>query len=200
MEMRAVLADPLAADGPSLSPRSLLNLGPSDRVVLPSPNGSTCAVLEGQTGAVVYAACLRNATAVGKWVTKHHESATVIACGERWPDGSLRPSLEDHLGAAAVLSTLRGTRSPEAEGAIHLWEGFRSNVQETIANCVSGREAIARGWSKDLEFACQVDTSQAVPSLTDGGFVNVAGGTWLSPITPFPCSSRSATTYIESTS
>lgn len=166
----AVLADPGATDGPSLSPVSLLSLDAGDRVVLPSPNGSTCAAIAHDTGATVYAACLRNAAAVGEWLSRHHDTVTVIACGERWPDGSLRPSLEDYLGAGAVLAALAQGRSPEAQVAVDSWQTASPKIAETIAGCVSGREAITRGWARDVEFACQVDASQAVPILRQGGF------------------------------
>ena len=173
-QVDAVLADPGATTGPSLSPVSLLSLEPGDRVVLPSPNGSTCAATAHDAGATVYAACLRNAAAVGQWLGQHHESVTAIACGERWPDGSLRPSIEDYLGAGAVLAALAGRRSPEAEAAVHAWHAAAPEIAETIAGCVSGREAVARGWARDVEFACQVDASQTVPVLHQGGFVDCA--------------------------
>lgn len=173
-DVGAWLADPESSDGLSLSPVSLLGLAPGDRVVLPSPNGSTCAVLARDAGAAVYAACLRNAAEVGRWIAGRHESVTVIACGERWPDGSLRPSLEDQLGAGAVLASLTGRLSPEAEAAATAWDAARPNIVDVLADCVSGREAIARGWQRDLDFAGQVGASATVPVLDGGGFVDAA--------------------------
>jgi len=171
----AVLADPGAAVGPSLSPVSLLQLGPGDRLVLPSPNGSTCAAIADDHGATVLAACLRNAAAVGSWLNEMARSVTVIACGERWEDESLRPSLEDHLGAGAVISALSGARSPEAQAAADAWAAANPSIAEVIAECVSGREAIARGWERDVGFAVDVNASPAVPILHDGGFVDARG-------------------------
>jgi 2-phosphosulfolactate phosphatase len=171
-DVGAVLADPGASDGPSLSPVSLLSLEAGDRVVLPSPNGSACAAIAHDAGATVYAACLRNATAVGDWLDRHHDSVTVIACGERWPDGSLRPALEDYLGAGAVLAALDRRQSPEARAAADAWRTASPWIVETIEGCVSGREAIARGWARDVDFACRVDASDAVPVLRAGGFVD----------------------------
>lgn len=167
----AVLADPGDPEGPSLSPVSLLALGPGDRVVLPSPNGSTCAAIASAKGATVVAGCLRNAPAIANWLNGRTRTVTVIACGERWPDGSLRPSLEDYLGAGAVIAELEGSRSPEASACADAWLTAAARVGEIISECVSGREVVARGWGRDLEFALAVGRSNCVPVLRDG-FVN----------------------------
>jgi 2-phosphosulfolactate phosphatase len=168
----AVFADPGGGDSASLSPVGLLALEPGDRVVLPSPNGSTCADIAARTGAQVVAACMRNASAVARWLDASEGSVTVIACGERWPDGSLRPALEDHLGAGAVIAAMGGTRSPEAQAAADLWESTVDHVGTAVASCISGREAVTRGWQRDLDFATQVDVSAAVPVLREGAFVD----------------------------
>ncbi len=111
--MDAVVADGSDPAGPSLSPVRLSAMHPGDRVVLPSPNGSECAALGHELEATsVVAACLRNAQAVAKWLDHQPGSVAVIACGERWPDGSLRPALEDHLGAGALVSALAGAGHP----------------------------------------------------------------------------------------
>lgn len=172
----AVLADPGDPRGPSLSPVSLLSLRSGDRIVLPSPNGSTCAATASAMGATVVASCLRNATAVGNWLKPRGGAVTVIACGERWPDGSLRPSLEDYLGAGAVIAALDGSRSPEAAAAAEAWLSAASRVQDVVASCASGREAAERGWARDLEFAVSVDASSCVPVFHDGqdGFVDAS--------------------------
>jgi 2-phosphosulfolactate phosphatase len=100
----------------SLSPAALLRAPHTPRLVLPSPNGSTIAAA---ASGLVVAACLRNATAVGRWVSGQgygtpSRPVLVVPAGERWPDGSLRPSLEDALGAGAVISALASTMDPSA--------------------------------------------------------------------------------------
>ena len=65
----AVLADG-SPGAPSLSPGSLLDLPMGSAVVLPSPNGSTCAALAAERGATVVAACLRNSAAVAAWLSR----------------------------------------------------------------------------------------------------------------------------------
>jgi 2-phosphosulfolactate phosphatase len=141
--------------------------------VLPSPNGSTCATLASEAGATVVAACLRNARAVSSWLARQSGSISVIACGERWPDGSLRPSLEDHLGAGAVLAGLGEDASPEARAAVVVWRDNEDRITEVMAACSSGRELLERGWDDDLRYASQVNASDAVPVLTNGAFRNV---------------------------
>jgi 2-phosphosulfolactate phosphatase len=166
----AQLADGPCADGVSLSPVALLNQPTLDVVVLPSPNGSTCSLLAAQAGAMVVAACLRNAPAVAKFLTTTPLPVSVIACGERWPDGSLRPSLEDLLGAGAVLSHLGGDLSPEAAAAATAWEEARDKISDVLRQCSSGRELAERGWRDDIDYASAFGVSDVVPVLVDGAF------------------------------
>ncbi|QES45646.1 hypothetical protein DEJ49_35825 [Streptomyces venezuelae] len=105
----------------SLSPAALRRAPFTPRLVLPSPNGSAIAASAG--GIPVVAGALRNATAVGHWLAREGYGTTerpvaVIASGERWPDGSLRPALEDLLGAGAIIGALHGwTRAGAGAGA-----------------------------------------------------------------------------------
>ncbi|ACQ80219.1 putative lipoprotein [Beutenbergia cavernae DSM 12333] len=156
----------------SLSPASLAGLNPGDAVVLPSPNGSTCAALAHERGAVVLAACLRNAAAVAAWLDgTGAEDVLVVACGEQWPDGAgLRPALEDELGAAAVVAQLGGSRSAEADAAARLWTACADGAADLVRGSASAAEARSRGWHDDLELACRVGASDAVPLLLDGAF------------------------------
>jgi 2-phosphosulfolactate phosphatase len=60
-----------------------------------------------ETGATVLGVSLRNRLAAADWLSRRgHGGASprlaVIAAGERWPDGSLRPAVEDQWGAGAL--------------------------------------------------------------------------------------------------
>jgi len=168
----AVLADDSDPSGPSLSPLSLCRLSPGDAVVLPSPNGSTCAALAEEAQASVVASCLRNASAVAAWLDNSPRPVAVIACGERWPDGSLRPCVEDLLGAGALISHLHGSRSPEAESAAAVWAAaVDHDVAAMLRASGSGRELRARGHADDVDYAGEVGVSTVVPILVDGRFV-----------------------------
>jgi 2-phosphosulfolactate phosphatase len=166
----ATVAGASNREGLSLSPLSLLALRQDDAVVLPSPNGSTCAVLAAEAGATVIAGCLRNAAAIGAALRDTERSVTVIACGERWPDGSLRPALEDLLGAGALLAHLGGRPSPEARATIAAWLGTPEGLRDVLAACSSGRQLEAAGHADDVTYAGFFGVSDVVPVLKDGAF------------------------------
>jgi 2-phosphosulfolactate phosphatase len=100
-DLGAVLAGPRGSDV-SLSPLSMLGLTAGTSVVLSSPNGAMCCLTAARGGATVVAGCLRNAPAVAEWVDRHGGRVGVLAAGERWGDGSLRPAYEDWVGAGAI--------------------------------------------------------------------------------------------------
>lgn len=166
----AVLADGAHPAGPSLSPSSMDALAPGASLVLPSPNGSTCAILASEAGAQVVAGCLRNAAAVAAWADEADGPVTVIACGEKWPDGSLRPSLEDLLGAGAILAAMTRDASPEARAAIAAFREAANRLPEVLSQCASGRELSEKGWQSDIGYAAQLNASTTVPVLKDGAF------------------------------
>jgi 2-phosphosulfolactate phosphatase len=158
---------------PSLSPASLAVLPAGTRVVLPSPNGATCSLVAAESGATVVAACLRNATAVAQWIPEQRGTVAVIACGERWPDGSLRPALEDLLGAGAVLSQLAGVADPDPRAAAAVFRDAEADLLDVLLTSGSGKELVERGARADVVFAAALDASAAVPVLRDGAFVDV---------------------------
>ncbi len=166
-----VVADGSRPGALSLSPGSLAGVGRADRIVLPSANGSHCSSLAAATGRVVVGASLRDAAAVGAWLLDHEGPVGVIACGERWPDGSLRPAVEDLIGAGAVVAVLAGTRSrsPEAEAARVAFEAAAGDLPTVLAECASGRELRAKGLGDDIAWAAASDVSDAVPVLGDDG-------------------------------
>lgn len=165
----AVLAGPRGAGGVSLSPPSLAALAPGARVVLPSPNGA--ALSAAAEAPVVIAGCLRNASAVARFLAARAGAVGIVAAGEHWPDGSLRPALEDLLGAGAIASALGGGLTADAEAARDAFEGARSGLAERLAACRSGRELIDRGYRGDVTCAAEHDVGRAVPLLRDGCYL-----------------------------
>ena len=170
----AVLAGARSGGGLSLSPRSLLEIEAGTRLVLPSPNGSTLTLA--CLAPVVLAGCLRNAAAVAAFASSHAGPITVVAAGERWEDGTLRPAVEDLLGAGAVIHYLQGARSPEASAAEAAFAGTRKQLLSTISSCASAVELAARGFAADVQLAAAINASTCVPQLRDGAYVRAGGG------------------------
>ena len=169
----AVLAGPRDEAEYNLSPASFLKAPPGLHCVLPSPNGAALAVHVAKSDSIVLTSCLRNAKAAAHAAARLGKRFSVCPAGERWPDGSLRPSLEDWLGAGAILSHLPGTKSPEAELAIAAFAARRSHLAEDLSVTGSGRELIERGFPIDIELAAQLDVSESVPVLRDGAFTRM---------------------------
>lgn len=172
-EHQAVLAGRRRDGGPSLSPPSLAALDAGARLVLPSPNGSTLSTLVGNKPA--FASCLRNAAAVAAAISSDTR-VLVIAAGEHWPDGSLRPALEDLLGAGAVLARLNGRLSPDAAAAAGAYRELCGDLAGALTQCPSGQELIAAGYPDDVVWAAAEDCSTAVPLLREGRYSDASGG------------------------
>ncbi len=174
----AVRRREVSVDHPwSLSPAVLSTAPVTPRLVLPSPNGSTIAAAAASVGATVVAACLRNAASVAAWLVAAgygtgDRPVVVIAGGERWPDGSLRPALEDALGAGSVLLRLRAagcSLSPEAAAVAAMVEGT-PDVEGAVRASGSARQLMAAGYGGDVDVAAELDRDRTVPVLHDGAF------------------------------
>ena len=164
----AEVADKNNESGYRLSPTSLLALPFGIRLVLPSPNGSTLSLSTGSTPTI--AGCLRNCRAVAEAAMAKGANIAVIPAGEKWGDGTLRPCVEDLMGAGSIIAHLRGTLSPEAKLAMAAFEGASANLIDHIDACSSGKEKAARGEANDLVIASELNASECVPILIDGAY------------------------------
>ena len=160
----------------SLSPGTVRRAHDLRRLVLPSPNGSTISAgLAGEVPVVV-AVSLRNRHAVAAWLLdRTRELRVAVVCsGERWPDGTLRPAVEDLWGAGALVDLLiaGGWRdvAPEAVAAAAAFRAVQGDVGAALRACASGRELIDAGYPGDVEIAAELDRSASVPVLRDGAF------------------------------
>lgn len=151
-----------------------------ERLVLPSPNGSTISYELVTSSTVVVGASLRNADAVGAWICAEYPAGAVvavIAAGEQWPDGSLRPAFEDIWGAGAVLTAMaahgwQATQySPESEAAGSAWTSAEPRVTARLEESASGRELIDAGYPRDVAIAGEVNSTRIVPVLRNDRFV-----------------------------
>jgi len=152
----------------SLSPQSMMKIPEGIKLVLPSPNGSTLSLATGDLPTL--AGCLRNAKAVAETVKRYGKQIAVISAGERWPDGSLRPSFEDLIGAGAIINYLSGKCSPEAQAARSAFVAAETELTDLLLQCGSGKELIERGYKEDVLLAAKLNVSDCVPILLDGAY------------------------------
>jgi len=173
----AVLAVGRSEAGPgdlSLSPVTIRQAQGVERLVLPSPNGSTIAHRLSDSGATVIAVSLRNRLAAADWVYARivenpDLKVVAIAAGERWKDGSLRPAVEDLWGAGGFLSALQvDGLSPEARAAVAAYDAVADEIPALLYDCAGGRELTQYGFPDDVAIAAEVDESWSVPVLRDG--------------------------------
>ena len=148
--------------------------------MLPSPNGATIAHHLAGQGAPCLAESLRNAAAVARVITRRlvtTGTVAFVAAGERWPDGGLRPAVEDLWGAGAVIAHLSEqgwSCSPEADAARAAYQAVRGREGEALLACASGRELARQGYEHDVTIAAEVNTSAVVPVLAAGRFTDAS--------------------------
>lgn len=158
-------------EGRTLSPASMLDVVPAERLIVPSPNGSALSYASVASGLLVVAGCLRNASAVGRWLAARASAVGVVAAGEQWADHSLRVAYEDLVGAGAVVDAVRRHAgptgvTPEAAAAAAVFA-----AREPLSLVESGHELIERGFAEDVALAEELDADPVVPVLRNGRYV-----------------------------
>lgn len=158
----------------SLSPLSFDKSCNKKKFLLPSRNGSTYSKIA-ENNKYVFIGSIINASSVSSTINKIRKfnkiPVTVISCGERWKeDKELRPSIEDYLGAGAILSTLNGIKSPEAKVCINAFKTSKPELKKLIWNSISGRELRSWGFDKDVRYASKLNMIKEVPFLKNKSF------------------------------
>lgn len=168
----AELAGPRGKARYSLSPASLLSIPPGTKLVLPSPNGSELSMSAGDRPTL--AGCLRNARRVAEAAMQHGKTIAVIPAGERWKDDrSLRPAIEDLVGAGAIIRHLVGTRSPEAQTAVDAFLGVERDLLSVLKSCSSGKQLCEMGYESDIALIAELDVDDCAPMLIEGAYRRV---------------------------
>lgn len=160
--------------GYTLSPSSLMTIPRGTKIVLPSPNGSTLSTLTDKVP--TFAGCLRNARVVAKAAQKLGARVSVIPAGERWfsTDFSLRPSMEDWIGAGAIIHYLSGKKSFEAQAAENIFLQYQNHLHDIFQQIGSGIELIDKGFAKDVKLSSELNISTIAPRLRDDAYQRVA--------------------------
>jgi 2-phosphosulfolactate phosphatase len=163
---------------PTLSPVSFQPGHANKKYVLSSLNGAFCTWVASKVPALLIGSLLNASSAAAaanqlRWQT--NANITVVPCGEQWSDVEeyeerLRPSIEDYLGAGAILSNVKGEKSPEAEVCIGAYQSAKQKIKELIWDSGSGRELRARGFEEDVIHCSRLDVYQTVPILNKNHF------------------------------
>jgi 2-phosphosulfolactate phosphatase len=164
---------------PTLSPVSFNEEHTNKKYVLTSLNGAFCTWIASKVPALLIGSLLNAssvAAAANQLSLHNNANITVIPCGELWSNGveeedSLRPAIEDYLGAGAILSYLEGEKSPEAEVCSGAFLYSKTNLERLIWDCGSGRELRERGFEADVKHCSQLNAYQTVPVLRNNHFV-----------------------------
>ncbi|HET9171433.1 MAG TPA: 2-phosphosulfolactate phosphatase [Actinospica sp.] len=162
----------------SLSPASLLEADPGQRVIFTSLNGASVVSAAAKAPALLIGSP-RNATACAAVAAELMTGVragriTVVPCGEHWSSTDpategTRPAAEDWLGAGAVCEGLaaRGySLSAEARLAAASWS--QPTALADVAECISARELRAAGFATDVTLALEVDADRKVPVRISG--------------------------------
>jgi 2-phosphosulfolactate phosphatase len=165
---------------PTLSPVSFKKEHYNKKYVLSSLNGAFCTWIASKVPALLIGSLL-NASSVSSVANQlrlqSNANITVVPCGEQWNDvreheNSLRPSIEDYLGAGAVLSYLEGEKSPEAEVCMGAFQNAKEKITELIWDCGSGRELRQKGFEDDVSHCSRLNVYETVPLLNNDHFVS----------------------------
>jgi 2-phosphosulfolactate phosphatase len=164
---------------PTLSPVSFNENHRNQRYVLSSLNGAYCSWIASK-GAPLLIGSFLNASAVAVMAddlqAETGADITVVPCGEMWNDGRenedrLRPSIEDYLGAGAILAELSGGKSPEAEVCVGAFTSSVERLKDLVWDSGSGRELRGRGYEDDVSYCSQLNVTGIVPIMKDGRFI-----------------------------
>ena len=163
----AAIARPRGVGTFSLSPKTFIGIHRGTRIVLPSPNGAELSMMTGTT--TTFTGCFRNARSVATVANKIGKTITVICAGEKWKeDGSLRPAIEDFLGAGAIINNLQGNFSPEAKLAAEAFNSTSVDLQTYLEACSSGKELIEMGFRSDIPLIADLNSDRSSPILING--------------------------------
>lgn len=166
---------------PTLSPVSFNQAHENKKYVLNSLNGAFCTWIASKVPALLIGSLI-NASSVARVAnqlsTQANVNITVIPCGEQWNDvraneDTLRPSIEDYLGAGAILAELEGNKSPEAELCTAAFTHANQKISDLIWDCGSGRELREKGFAEDVRHCSQLNIFQTVPLLKKDHFEDV---------------------------
>jgi 2-phosphosulfolactate phosphatase len=130
-------------------------------VLMTTTNG-TRAIVAAQSAALLLTGALVNAGAVARRAAAEGRDITLLCSGS---DG--RPSMEDLLGAGAVISHLQSTISVDFDGdlaqiAVRLFQACRDQLPQVLADSFGGHNIRRVHLDPDIAFSARLDVFDLV--------------------------------------
>ena len=141
------------------------------QTLLMSTTNGTRAVIAAREARVLVVGALVNASAVARKLAGTALNVTLLCAGT---NGEV--AMEDVIGAGAVIAAMGDQARPatdQARIARGLFEASRGRLAETLADSAGGRNVIAAGLERDIEFAARLDRYDVVGRV-DGSALRVS--------------------------
>jgi 2-phosphosulfolactate phosphatase len=122
----------------------------------------------------VLVGCMRNARAVARIARQLGNTVLVIPMGDKLSEEEFKTCSEDFIAAGAIISYMKGTRSPESKAAQDIYNSSKGDIEEMVKLSSSARQMILKGFSTEVDQACQFNKSKHVPLLEKGTLIDLA--------------------------
>jgi 2-phosphosulfolactate phosphatase len=148
------------------APLALLEHGIKGKTLIYSTTNGTVAMMQPARAARVYCGALLNARALAEHILARHQRETIlIVCS----GSGNNFNFEDFYGAGYFVECFRehvGDLSDAAKAALALFR--HAKAPDALLDCRVGRMMAARGFAREVEFACRRDALPVVPALEEG--------------------------------
>ena len=149
------------------SPGQFTAAAHAGRTVFMTTTNGTKAIVAARSAAVMVTAALVNATAAAAALAAAGRDVTLLCSGS---DGA--PSLEDTLGAGAVLHALQQRTDVTVNGdsarmALRLFEGCRDRLPSVLSDTHGGHNIRRVKLDADIAFAARLDVFDVVGRVSD---------------------------------
>jgi 2-phosphosulfolactate phosphatase len=141
------------------SPAEMLRPWSDRQSLFMCTTNGTRAVIAARGAAVLFTAAVVNASAVARAVAHTGLDVILLCAGLK---GEV--ALEDLIGAGAVIAAMGQVEllSDRARIARRLFDGATAHLREALAESSGGRNVLANGLGRDIDFAAQLDRFDVV--------------------------------------
>lgn len=146
------------------SPREFTSEAVRGRSLVMTTTNGTRAIEAAHIGSMVLVGSLLNRRAVTDVLRANGEDVILLCAGLHD-----RFSLEDTVGAGAMVSLLPGERTDRAIAAQRLFEGYTDDLLEMLKASYAGQYLTSIGLGDDLPVCARLDALEVVPRVDEQG-------------------------------